>query len=43
MAESPGIKQSGRLLWITSVLGVDTLVLRRLVATEAIGQPVDLR
>ena len=39
MAESPEIKQSGRLLRITSALGVDTLVLRRLVATEAIGQP----
>ena len=39
MTVSPGITQSGRLLSITSALGADVLVLRRLVATEAIGQP----
>ncbi len=39
MAEVPIITQAGRLLRITSPLGQDVLVLRRLVAVDAIGQP----
>ena len=39
MAGSPDIKQSGRLLRMTSPLGADVLILRHLVVTEAIGRP----
>ncbi len=35
----PEITQAGRLLGITSPLGPDTLILRRLTVLEAIGRP----
>lgn len=39
MAGAPDIKQAGRLLRITSPLGENVLVLRRLLVSEAIGRP----
>jgi type VI secretion system secreted protein VgrG len=42
MGGSPEILQAGRLLRITSPLGADVLILRRLVASEAIGQPFSI-